>query len=165
MTKWALLFCIVAVLAARKVAAQEWSYGKDTVAISFALLDWHRGDTVYAHIGAPRTIEQYFNKNLRGIFHADTIITGAVIVSFIVDKGGRVGHISYDTNASNPELAAEVLRVASRMNFLLPIQPTRIGDRALVSVVELKVAYEEGNKPPQNRFRPDIKVVVSPIQY
>ena len=109
MTKRIVLFWVV--LAWGTATCQQRSFGKDTVAISFSLLDWHRGDTIYAHVDSPRTIMRYFNKNLRGIFHGDTIITGGVILSFILDQQGKYTEAFYDTSRFNPELVGEVMRV------------------------------------------------------
>lgn len=177
MLKWALLFWTLGVCVAGRALGQEraemqqraavWqrSFGKDTAAFSFSLLDWHRGDTVYAHADSPRTVLRYFNKNLRGLYQGDTaIITGEVVVTFVLDKLGKCIVADFDTATNNPELVKEVVRVVSNMNRF-PIQPTRAGGRPLVSVVRLKVAFEEWDSPPKTRFQPDVTVGVGPIQY
>jgi hypothetical protein len=159
MIKPVLIFCVF--LAWKPVFSQQPA-ARDTLPFSFSLADRHLGDTSYAHGTGTTTFLRFFNKNLH---IGDTAVLGAAIVYFIIDRSGRCVEAHYDSASSERQIAQEVLRVVNRMNDYLPMAPTTINGRPVVSLVRAQVVFREEGKSGQAPFRPDIEVVLYPVQY
>jgi hypothetical protein len=154
MLKWIIGISIL--LAAKPGIAQpatgspQKSAPRDTICFSFDWVDWHRGDTVFLHAAGPTTLRRYYNKNLRGIYHGDTPVTGAVILFFFVDNNGKFTGSCYEDSSASPQLTLEVLRVTNRLSQLSLI-PTAVGathssaGTPTASKVRLKVVFQ---RPP-----------------
>jgi len=176
MTKWAFLFCFLTLWAETPAAAQEPA-GGDTLDLPFRLIGRKAGDTSYLYMNPPSAtwpesksyFERYFNKNLRGVYHRDTMVSGIAIVWFVIDKQGICTSSYCDTTVSEPEIAHEVLWVTNKMNSMYRIAPSRIGGKPVISRVKMRVVCQFAvnyiHPPAPAGPRPDILVIGYPPQY
>jgi hypothetical protein len=163
MIKWTLLFCIIFIqLGLGSKGYSQRPNQRDTLAFSLSLTDSSRDDTVYLHATPPSKIIRFFNKNLRGIWHADTPVVGKAIIYFLVDREGKFARSWFDGAVSNQEIALETCRVADKMTQL-PMLPTRVHGIPAISRVEVRVEFrtveETATANRANANRADIVVI------
>lgn len=153
MMKWVFLFCIS--LPAGPVLSQS--------SFSISRTDSVSEDTVFLHAteAAPRGVLRFFNKNLRG-YQGDTAITGEATVYFTADTLGKVIESHYDA-AGDPGVIREVMRVVDKMKTSLPMAPTTIRGKPVVSSVRIKAFFHFDETPVPPSLRPDITVVLYPV--
>lgn len=153
MMKWVFLFSIS--LSARPVFAQ----------LHFSILraDSVSGDTAFLHAtgATSRGVLRFFNKNLMG-YRGDTAILGEATVYLSVDTLGKVVEVHPDPSGDK-EVIREVTRVADRMNISLPMTPTTIRGKPVVSVVRVRAVFHYDETPVPPSSQPDILVTLFPV--
>lgn len=151
-------------LAQQPAVSAQQTTARDTICFSFDKTDWHRGDTVYLHPEAPATLLRFYNKNLRGIYHGDSPVTGAVTLSFYVDNNGKFTGSCFEDSSASPELTLEVLRVTNRLSKLSLI-PTSVAGTPFASKVRLKVAFQRASDSPPPDLTADITVSLYEVMH
>jgi hypothetical protein len=135
----------------------------DTLHFSFSKTDWHTGDTVYLHSTSATSVRRFFNKNLRGIYHGDTLILGRVNTLFYIDSAGKLTGSCYEETAAPPELIREVLRVTKRLSQL-PLLPTMVAGKPVASAVTANILFRKISDLPPDPTA-DLMVELSEVQY
>lgn len=123
------------------VAAQSQAT-TDTVIVN--MLNHNPEDLDSSRIEFNRTVQRYFNRNLRAPIQGREFITGYATVSFLVDREGNVIN-PLCPSMTNRSVGQETLRVVKRLSKTR-IAPLNKNGEPVVAKVTLNICFTTNDK-------------------